>query len=247
MAYYYGVNNNKTQVDYTAYGTGYQVCLPMDTEINIPKDDPVRLLSAIIERMNLEALFATYCENGRIEYDPRRLLKICIYGYTRHIISSRNLEQACQENTKFMYLLEGAAAPDHNTIARFRSRHLAACQEQIQQELVRVLMEWGEISFEQSAVFIDGTKIESVGNRYQFVWKKIVEKKYQKLQATMAEKLPGMLKSVGLRFYVSGEIKVKQLKGIRKRLYARMKQDGIEKVSRKSTRNTRQTSAAERT
>ena len=63
----------------------------------------------------------------------------------------------------------------------------------------------------------------------------------------MAEKLPGMLKSVGLRFYVSGEIKVKQLKGIRKRLYARMKQDGIEKVSRKSTRNTRQTSAAERT
>ena len=215
MASYYGVNNNKTQVDYTAYGTGYQVCLPMDTEINIPKDDPVRLLSAIIERMNLEALFATYCENGRIEYDPRRLLKICIYGYTRHIISSRNLEQACQE--------------------------------QIQQELVRVLMELGEISFEQSAVFIDGTKIESVGNRYQFVWKKSVEKNYQKLQATMAEKLPGMLKSVGLRFYVSGEIKVKQLKGIRKRLHARIKQDGIEKVSRKSTRNTRQTSAAERT
>ena len=208
----------------------------MDTEINIPKDDPVRLLSAIIERMNLEALFATYCENGRIEYDPRRLLKICIYGYIRHIISSRNLEQACQENTKFMYLLEGAAAPDHNTIARFRSRHLAACQEQIQQELVRVLMEWGEISFEQSAVFIDGTKIESVGNRYQFVWKKSVEKNYQKLQTTMAEKLPGMLKSVGLRFYVSGEIKVKQLKGIRKRLYARMKQDGIEKVSGKGTR-----------
>ena len=133
-------------------------------------------------------------------------------------------------------MLEGAGNPDHNTIARFRSRHLAACQEQIQQELVRVLMEWGEISFEQSAVFIDGTKIESVGNRYQFVWKKIVEKNYQKLQATMAEKLPGMLKSVGLRFYVSGEIKVKQLKGIRKRLYARMKQDGIEKVSGKGTR-----------
>ena len=44
---------------------------------------------------------------------------------------------------------------------------------------------------------------------------------------TMAEKLPGMLKSVGIRFYVSGEIKVKQLKEIRKRLYARMKQDGI--------------------
>lgn len=84
----------------------------MDTEINIPKDDPVRLFSAIIERMNLEALFATCCENGRIEYDSRCLLKICIYGYARHIISSR---------------------------------HLATCQEQIQQGLVRVLIELGEV------------------------------------------------------------------------------------------------------
>ena len=89
----------------------------------------------------MEALFATYSQHGRIEYDPRRLLKICIYGYTRHIISSRNLERACQENTKFMYLLEGAAAPDHNTIARFRAQHFAACQDQMQQEMVRVLME----------------------------------------------------------------------------------------------------------
>ena len=186
--------------------------------------------------MNLEGLFATYSQHGRIEYDPRRLLKICIYGYTRHIISSRNLERACQENTKFMYLLEGAAAPDHNTIARFRAQHFAACQDQMQQEMVRVLMEMGEISFAQSAVFIDGTKIESVGNRYQFVWKKSVEKNYQKLQITMAEKLPGMLESVGLRFYAAGEIKRKQLMGIRKRLCARMKQDGIEKVSGKGKR-----------
>lgn len=184
----------------------------------------------------MEALFATYSQHGRIEYDPRRLLKICIYGYTRHIISSRNLERACQENTKFMYLLEGAAAPDHNTIARFRAQHFAACQDQMQQEMVRVLMEMGEISFAQSAVFIDGTKIESVGNRYQFVWKKSVEKNYQKLQITMAEKLPGMLESVGLRFYAAGEIKRKQLMGIRMLLCARMKQDGIEKVSGKGKR-----------
>ena len=30
---YLGVKQNKTQVDYTAYGTGYQVSLPMDIEI----------------------------------------------------------------------------------------------------------------------------------------------------------------------------------------------------------------------
>lgn len=31
--YDFGVKQNKTQVDYTAYGTGYQVSLPMDIEI----------------------------------------------------------------------------------------------------------------------------------------------------------------------------------------------------------------------
>lgn len=186
--------------------------------------------------MNLETLFATYSSNGRIEYSPRLLLKICIYGYTKKITSARELQQACLENTKFMYLLEGVAPPDHNTIARFRSKHLAMCQDQILQEMVRVLMELGEVSFAQSAAFIDGTKIESVGNRYRFVWKKSVEKHFQKLQATMVEKLPGLLESVGLCYSVEGEIRIRHLKGIRKRLRLRMKQDGIQWVTGKGKR-----------
>ena len=50
--YYLGVKQNKTQVDYTAYGTGYQVCLPMNLEIIIPSDEPVRLLSAVAEELD---------------------------------------------------------------------------------------------------------------------------------------------------------------------------------------------------
>ena len=49
MAYYLGVKQNKTQVEYTAYGTEYQVCLPVNLEIIIPSDEPVRLLNAVIE------------------------------------------------------------------------------------------------------------------------------------------------------------------------------------------------------
>lgn len=214
------------------------MCLPIITEINIPKEDPVRLLSAIVERMNLKELFATYSEMGRNEYSPRILLKICIYGYMRKIVSTREIQKACRENINFMYLLEGAAEPDHNTIHRFRSQHLAVCQDAIQQEMTRVLREMGEISFEESAVFIDGTKIESVGNRYQFVWKKSVEKNMEKLQKTMAEKLPEMLKSVGMRFYIEGEIKSKHLKKYRKKLCAIIEEKKIEKVSGKGKHKT---------
>ena len=34
--------------------------------------------------------------------------------------------------------------------------------------MVKLLVQWGEISFEESAVFIDGTKIEANANRYSF-------------------------------------------------------------------------------
>ena len=55
-----------------------------------------------------------------------------------------------------MYLLEGENAPDHNTIARFRSRHLPEVIEDLLNQMVQLLVEHGEISFEESAVFIDG-------------------------------------------------------------------------------------------
>ena len=70
------MKTQEIQLDYTAYGSGYQLKIPMDTEINIPKDDPVRLLSAICERMDYEELYAAYSEEGRPGYSPRILFKV---------------------------------------------------------------------------------------------------------------------------------------------------------------------------
>lgn len=58
---------------------------------------------------------ATYSRLGRIEYSPRLLFKIVLYGCTRGIYATREIERACRENVNFMYLLEGHRAPDHNT------------------------------------------------------------------------------------------------------------------------------------
>jgi hypothetical protein len=43
------VKENYKQIDYTAYETGYQLKLPVETEIFISKDAPVRLLNAIVD------------------------------------------------------------------------------------------------------------------------------------------------------------------------------------------------------
>lgn len=98
--------------------------MPLDCEVNIEKNAPVRLLNAVMERMDYSKLYAAYSRLGRIEYSPKILLKIMVYGYMRKQISSRALEACCRENLHFIYLLEGQCAPDHNTINRFRKNIL---------------------------------------------------------------------------------------------------------------------------
>jgi transposase len=122
---------NLTQKDYTICGQGYQLKLPLNTEYMIPKDDPVRLLSQIIEELNLEELDQTYSRIRENCATPRQMLKILLYAYMNRIYSSRGMESACRRDINFMYLLEGIKAPDHSSIARFRSCHFAPVSKTI--------------------------------------------------------------------------------------------------------------------
>ena len=211
--------------------------MPLDCEVNIEKNAPVRLLNAVMERMDYSKLYAAYSRLGRIEYSPKILLKIMVYGYMRKQISSRALEACCRENLHFIYLLEGQRAPDHNTINRFRKNILTQeAGQDILCQLVVLLHERGLLSLE--AAFIDGTKIEANANKYSFVWKKATAKKTDKLLKRIHEELPVKLKEVGIRFYIPEKIAVLQLKKLRKRIYARIDADGIVLVSGKGKRKT---------
>lgn len=221
------MKNNNTQVDYTVYGAGNQVYLPINTEILIPSDEPVRLLSAIMEELDYSKLMATYSRLGRIEYPPRLLFKVAVYAYSRKIYSTRGIERACRENINFMYLLEGHNPPDHNTIARFRKDHLPNVVEDLLTQLVQLLVAHGVISFEKSAVFIDGTKIEANASRYSFVWKTRVTKSQEKLGEKIAEELPVLLEKAEAGFVAPKNISVQQLKKLRRRLYAIKATKGI--------------------
>ena len=74
------MKHNKKQVDYTLYEAGRQLKLPMETEILIAADDPVRLVSAVVERMDISKIERSYSCEGRNEYPPRILLKVLIYA-----------------------------------------------------------------------------------------------------------------------------------------------------------------------
>ena len=129
--------------------------------------------------MNLSDLYETYDRIRKSQASPRQMLKIVIYAAMNRIYSSRDIESSCKRDINFMYLLEGAPAPDHSTLARFISLHLSQCSKSVMSQVGTILLDLGEISGEN--IFIDGTKIESVANKYTFVWKKAVTKNMAKL------------------------------------------------------------------
>lgn len=55
-------------------------------------------------------------ETGRCAYNPKLLLKVVLFGYSRGMMSSRSLERACVKNATFI-VLSCAQSPDHGTIA----------------------------------------------------------------------------------------------------------------------------------
>ena len=67
-------------------------------DILIPANDPVRLLNAFVEEMNLSELYQTYGRIRKNQASPRQLLKIMIYANMNHIYSNRRIETACQRD-----------------------------------------------------------------------------------------------------------------------------------------------------
>ena len=132
--------------------------------------------------------------------------------------SSRSMELNCKRDINFMFLLEGHSAPDHATLARFRSIHFAPCSKRILAEVSNLLFDLGEISGE--TVFIDGTKIEANANKYTFVWKKAVTKNQAKLLIKLADFVAECEQLYDIKIVYGDIVKIKHLKKLRKKLYA---------------------------
>lgn len=217
--------NKILQKDYTLSSLSYQIKLPLDVEILIPADDPVRLLSAFVEGMELSSLYQTYGKIKKNQVTPRQLFKIMVYASMNRLYSSRDIETACRRDINFMYLLEGKPAPDHATVARFISLHFARCSKKTLAEVSELLYSLGEIS--GKTIFIDGTKIESAANKYTFVWKKAVTRSLARLFDKILALVEECETLYGLRIVYHGKVSLRTLKRLRKQLYRLKKEEGI--------------------
>ena len=159
---------------------GNQVVLfPTNLSDRIPQDHPVRLVDRIIDSLDISAIIEGYKGGGTSSYSPRMMLKVIIYGYINNIKSCRKIEKALHENIHFMWI-SGNSTPDFRTINNFRTNRLKDTINTIFTDVVKMLNELGCLSLDVQ--YVDGTKIESVANKYTFVWRKSVEKNKSRLE-----------------------------------------------------------------
>ncbi len=165
--------------------------LPDCLEDYVSDDNPVRVIEAFIDELDLKALgFEGVVPEatGRPSYHPAVLLKIYLYGYLNRIPSSRRLERETQRNIELMWLT-GRLMPDFKTIADFRRDNgpaiRAVCSQFV--ALCRQLS-----LFTQAIVAIDGSKFKAVNNRDKNFTRAKVQKRIAQVEASIARYLDAL-------------------------------------------------------
>jgi transposase len=109
------------------------------------------------EQLELSALDAKFRNDatGAPAYDPRAMLKLVLLAYSRGLVTSRKIEQACEHNVLFM-AISGDARPSYTHIAKF-VRELGP---QIGALFTQVLMTCERLGLIGRTMFaIDGVKL----------------------------------------------------------------------------------------
>jgi transposase len=108
---------------YKSYDYSQGVLIPVSLEEQLMPGTLEFAIHTLVETRIDTSIFGVRYNNdetGRLAYDPKILLKVVLFGYSRGLISSRQIERACRENVTFMALSCGEH-PDHSTIAGFVS------------------------------------------------------------------------------------------------------------------------------
>jgi transposase len=161
-----------------SYSNNDRLFFLLNPNDDIAKNDPVRVVDAVVESLDLRDFKRLYREKGRCPYHPKMMLKIILYAYMNNIYSCRKIERQVQRDIHYIWLA-AQERPDFVTINRFRNRVKKEINN-IFTQVVLLLAERGFITLDVE--YIDGTKIESKANKHTFVWRKTVEKNRARLQ-----------------------------------------------------------------
>jgi len=145
---------------YKHYDHAQNVLVPVSLEDQIvPGTLEFAIQTLVEERIDTSIFDERYHndETGCRAYDPKVLLKVVLFAYSRGLIPSRKIERVCKENMTFMALACGQQ-PDHSTIAAF----VSSMKEEILPLYRDILLVCEEEDLLGGTFFaIDGSKLPS--------------------------------------------------------------------------------------
>ena len=110
------------KVTYKSYNQNDNLLFPHCIGDFIPENDPVRVLDAIVEHLDISAIEATYKGGGASSFAPRMLLKVVLYAYLQNVYSGRKMEKLLKRDVNFMWL-SGMQRSDYNQRRRLYLYH----------------------------------------------------------------------------------------------------------------------------
>ena len=164
---------------------GQRTLLPECLEEWVAEDNPVRVVDAFVDALDLGALGfggVTPAVTGRPSYHPSVLLKLYIYGYLNRVQSSRRLEREAGRNLEVMWLL-GRLVPDDKVIADFRKDNGPAIRK-VCAQFVGLCRKLGLLA--KASVAIDGSKFKAVNNRDKNFTRGKVERRRKQIEESVA-------------------------------------------------------------
>jgi transposase len=137
----------------------------IDVERLIPEEHPARAIWEFLGKVELSA-FETEVRayeggRGRAAYEPRLLISLWVYGYSRGEWSGREIARLCETDPAYQWLT-GMKPVNHHSLTDFRVQHEVALRKLFTQ-ILAVLSQVGLVSLER--VMNDGTKIRSQASK----------------------------------------------------------------------------------
>lgn len=184
-----------TKLMYRPYIPNENLIFPPNLGDFIPEDAPVRLISGIVDQLDLKEVHDSYSKSseGQPPYNPVMLLKVVLFGYMNNIFSTRGLEEALRRDAHLIWL-SSYQFPDHTTISRFKARCMPFIKN-IFSGVVTILVERGEIKLSED-LYIDGTTIRSRAARRKIKWRSSYERFSASADEDIQEAVNGLLDQI---------------------------------------------------
>lgn len=165
---------------------------PYTLEDYVSEDNPVRVIDAYVDSLNLEELgFEVFSDQnaGQKPYRREDLLKLYIYCYLNRIRSSRAMEAEAVRNTEVMWLI-GRITPDHGTLSSFMKNNKQAIKQLFKEF---TLMLKGFSLIDGNLIAIDGTKIKANNAKGKHYNENIIKKKIEYYESKIEEYISDFL------------------------------------------------------